>query len=174
DTSRRERLPRRPHRAAESDDTVPSNGAVRLAAQAAGERSRGSRVGRLQVVLSCGRTPKGSVMKLRPVEARRPDPPESKAGYSAPSVEPLAGVSSPVITAAARRVAQRIRDEGIDAADMDIVAAVVAAIALAVDQERPRYVTELVHRASPALGTRLLELLRTEVISGWSTGADHL
>src|SRR5204863_375319 len=83
--------------------------------------------------------------------------PEGGTGYAAPSVEPLAGVSSPIITAAARRVAQRIRDDRIDAADMDIVAAVLAAIALAVDQQRPRYVTELVHRASPALGARLLE-----------------
>src|SRR5438105_13116782 len=113
-------------------------------------------------------------MMTRPVQARRPGPPESGTGYSAPTVEPLAGVSSPVITAAARRVAQRIRDDGIDPADMDIVAAVLAAIALAVDQQRRRDVTELVHRAAPGVGTRLLELLRTEVISGWSTGADHL
>src|SRR5205807_10105267 len=113
-------------------------------------------------------------MMTRPVEARRPGPPESGTAYSAPTIEPLAGVSSPVITAAARRVGQRIRDDGIDPADMDIVAAVLAAIALAVDQERPRYVTELVHRASPALGARLLELLRAEVIRGWATGPGHL
>src|SRR5437016_14327574 len=109
-----------------------------------------------------------STMTMRPVGARRPEPPEG-GGYSAPTVEPLAGVSSPVITAAARRVAQRIRDDGIDAPDMDIVAAVLAAIALAVDQQRPRYVTELVHRASPTLGARLLELLRSEVIRAWAT-----
>jgi len=113
-------------------------------------------------------------MTMRPVGARRPDPPEGGTGYAAPSVEPLAGVSSPIITAAARRVAQRIRDDGIDAADMDIVAAVLAAIALAVDQQRPRYVTELVHRASPALGARLLELLRAEVILGWTAAPSHL
>ena len=65
-----------------------------------------------------------STMTMRPVGARRPDPPEGATGYAAPSVEPLAGVSSPIITTAARRVAQRIRDDGIDAADMDIVAAV--------------------------------------------------
>ena len=115
-----------------------------------------------------------SIMTMRPVGARRPEPPEGGTGYSAPSVEPLAGVSSPVITAAARRVAQRIRDDGIDPADMDIVAAVLAAIALAVDQQRPRYVTELVHRASPALGARLLELLRAEVIRGWANGPGNL
>src|SRR2546430_5715330 len=113
-------------------------------------------------------------MMPRPVEARRPGPPESGTAYSAPTIEPLAGVSSPVITAAARRVAQRIRDDGIDAPDMDIVAAVLAAIALAVDQQRPRYVTELVHRASPTLGARLLELLRSEVIHAWATGPGHL
>ena len=113
-------------------------------------------------------------MTMRPVGARRPDPPEGATGYAAPSVEPLAGVSSPIITTAARRVAQRIRDDGIDAADMDIVAAVLAAIALAVDQQRPRYVTEMVHRASPALGARLLELLRAEVVRGWAAAPGHL
>ena len=113
-------------------------------------------------------------MTMRPVGAHRPDPPEGEVGHIAPAVEPLAGVSSPIITAAARRVAQRIRDDGIDAADMDIVAAVLAAVALAVDQQRPRYVTELVHRASPALGARLLELLRAEVILGWTAAPSHL
>src|SRR2546430_1185199 len=50
-----------------------------------------------------------SIMTMRPVGARRPEPPEGGTGYSAPSVEPLAGVSSPVITAAARRAARRAR-----------------------------------------------------------------
>src|SRR6059058_5588087 len=113
-------------------------------------------------------------MMTRPVEARRPGPPESGTAYSAPTIEPLAGVSSPIITAAARRVAQRIRADGIDAADMDIVAAVLAAILLSADKESPRYVTELVHRASPALGARLRELLRAEVVRGWAAAPGHL
>src|SRR5437762_2323795 len=77
-----------------------------------------------------------STMTMRPVGARRPEPPEG-GGYSAPSVEPLAGVSSPVITAAARRVAQRIRDDGIDPADMDIVAAHVDPVSFRDAPERP-------------------------------------
>lgn len=113
-------------------------------------------------------------MKTRPVEVRGPDPPESRVGYPAPSVKPLAGVSSPVITAAARRVAQRVRDNGIDPADMDVVAAVLTAIALAVDQQRPQYVTEQVPRASPAIGARLLEMLRGEVIRGWAANGSHV
>src|SRR2546430_5183948 len=115
-----------------------------------------------------------SVMTMRPVGAHRPDPPEGEVGHIAPAVEPLAGVSSPIITAAARRVAQRIRDDGIDAADMDIVAAVLAAVALAVDQQRPRYVTELVHRASPALRAPPPELLPPEVVRGRAAAPRHL
>jgi signal transduction histidine kinase len=97
-------------------------------------------------------------MTTRPVEARRPGPP----------VEQLAGVSSPVITAAARRVAQLVQEDGIDPADREIAAAFLAAIALAVDRQHPRYVTELVQRASPRLGARLLEMLRSELVRGWA------
>src|SRR5437867_10876120 len=50
---------------------------------------------------------------------------------------------------------------------MEIVAAVLAAMALAADRGRPRYVSELVPRASPAVSLRLLELLRAEVIRGF-------
>jgi signal transduction histidine kinase len=113
-------------------------------------------------------------MTTRPVEARQPDAAESVLEYSPLSHEPLAGVSSSVITAAARRVAQRVRAAGVEPADMDIPAALLAAIALAVDQHHPRYVTELVRRASPRLGTRLLEMLRAEVIRGWAANADAL
>src|SRR6059058_2828445 len=111
-------------------------------------------------------------MMTRPVEARRPGPPESGTGYSAPTVEPLAGVSSPVITAAARRVAQQVRDSGIEPADMEVAAAFLAAIALAVDRRNPRYVSELAQRASPRLGARLLEMLRSDLISHWAGNGD--
>jgi signal transduction histidine kinase len=93
-------------------------------------------------------------------------------GYAAPAVEPLTGVSSPVITAAARRVAQRLRDNGIDPTDRDVTTAFLAAIALAVDQRRPRFVTELVRRVSPRVGARLLEMLRAEVVHRWETSDD--
>src|SRR5205814_9024170 len=54
-----ERFPCRPHRAVESHDAVPSNGAIRVAAEVIGERSRRARgVARRQVVLSCGWTPR--------------------------------------------------------------------------------------------------------------------
>ncbi len=113
-------------------------------------------------------------MTTRPVDTRRPDAAESVLEYSVPPHQPLAGVSSSIITAAARRVAQRVRDAGVEPADMDIPAAFLAAIALAVDQQHPRYVTELVRRASPRLGTRLLEMLRAEVIRGWAANTDAL
>ena len=111
-------------------------------------------------------------MTMRPLEALRPGAPDSRVEYSIPAVEPLVGVSSPVITAAARRVAQRVRESGIDPTDMDIAAASLAAIALAVDRRHPRYVTELVPRASPRLGARLVEMLRAELIRDWSRSDD--
>src|SRR2546421_451972 len=60
-------------------------------------------------------------MMTRPVEARRPGPPESGTGYSAPTVEPLAGVSSPVITAAAPRSAQQLGARLAEPGGLDLV-----------------------------------------------------
>src|SRR2546423_8183469 len=99
-------------------------------------------------------------MTTRPVDAPRLGTAESRIEHSTAGVEPLAGVSSPVITAAARRVAQQVRDSGIEPADMEVAAAFLAAIALAVDRRNPRYVSELAQRASPRLGGRLLGMLR--------------
>jgi len=113
-------------------------------------------------------------MTTRPVEARRPAPPESAVEYVPAAVEPLAGISSPLLTAAARRVAQRVREEAIEPADSEAATALLAAIALAVDQQRPRFVTELVRRASPTLGARLVDMLRTELIRGWAAHRESL
>src|SRR2546425_9795089 len=92
------------------------------------------------------------VMTTRPVDTRRPDAAESVLEYSVPPHQPLAGVSSSIITAAARRVAQRVRDAGGEPGDMGIPAGVLAALALAVDQQHPRYLTEPVRRAFPRPG----------------------
>jgi len=83
------------------------------------------------------------------------------------AAEPLVGVSCRVLSEAARRVAAQVREEAGADGDMEIVAAVLAAIALAADRGRARYVSELVPRASPAVSLRLLELLRAEVIRGF-------
>jgi signal transduction histidine kinase len=85
---------------------------------------------------------------------------------------PVAGVSSAIITAAARRVARRWRDEaatsGVPAADGEVAAALIAAMALAVDQQRPGYVAQLLPRPAAGLGHRLLEMLQTELLHAWS------
>ena len=107
-------------------------------------------------------------MTTRPVDAPRLGTAESRIEHSAAAVEPLVGVSSPLIAAAARRVAQRVHDSGIEPTDRDVAAALLAAIALAVDRRHPRYVTELVQQASPRVGARLLEMLRTELINHWA------
>jgi signal transduction histidine kinase len=113
-------------------------------------------------------------MTTRPVEARRAEPPESEVGYVSAAVEPLVGISSPLITAAARRVAQRVREDLIEPADVETAAALLAAIALAVDRQHPSYVTELVQRATPTLGAHLVELLRTELLRGWAANLESL
>ena len=113
-------------------------------------------------------------MTTPPIEARRPETLESRVEYAVPSVEPLAGVSSPLITAAARRVARRVREEPLEPADIEAAVALLAAIALAVDRQHPRYVTEFVQRASPTLGARLVDMLRTELLRGWAANVESL
>src|SRR2546423_9988326 len=104
-------------------------------------------------------------MTVRPGEAGRPESPESRIAYAAPSVEPMAGVSSLVIAAAPRRVAQRVRDDGVEPADLDVASTFLAAIALAVDRDHPRYATELVQRPAPPGGARLVAMLPTHGIN---------
>ena len=72
------------------------------------------------------------------------------SGLPARVAGPLAGVSCRVLSEAARRVAARTRDEADAGADREIVAAVLAAIALATDRGRACYVSELAPLASPA------------------------
>ena len=85
---------------------------------------------------------------------------------------PVAGVSSAIITAATRRVARRWRDEatagGEPAANHEVVSGLLAALALAVDHQRPGYVTQLLPRPNAGLGHRLIEMLQTELLRAWS------
>src|SRR5207245_9232024 len=70
----------------------------------------------------------------------------SFSNQPARATEPLVGVSCRVLSEAARRVAAQVREEAGADGDMEIVAAVLAAIALAADRGRARYVSELVPR----------------------------
>lgn len=108
-------------------------------------------------------------MAPSPLEARRrkaSDAPPGPAPQPDP-IEPLAGVSSEVLTAATRRVARRWRDEIGDPSDPETIAGLLAALALAVDRRSPGYVAELVPRPSPVLWHRLVEMLRSELVRGW-------
>jgi len=84
---------------------------------------------------------------------------------------PLAGVTSAIIAAATRRVARRWREEeraaGV-AGENEVVASLLAALALAVDHQRPSYVTELLPRPNAGLGRRLVEMLQSELLHAWS------
>src|SRR5207244_178574 len=52
--------------------------------------------------------------------------------------------------------------------DHDVVAGLLAALALALDQRRPGYVTQLLPRPAAALGHQLVEMLQTELLRAWS------
>ena len=109
-----------------------------------------------------------------PVALSPPLPPSLPALTSLAFDTPLAGVASAVVTTATRRVARRWREEaaanGLPAADEEVVAGLLAALALAVDQERPDYVTELLPRPAAGLGQRLVDMLRSELLRAWSNG----
>jgi len=96
-------------------------------------------------------------------------PPDGGPGSRSDPDAPVVGVSSRVITAATRRVARRWRDETAEAGgtDSDTIAGLLAALALAADQQRPNFVTDLRPRPSPGLGHRLADMLCTELVRGW-------
>jgi len=106
-------------------------------------------------------------MTPHPSDALRRSPPDSPAPSAVDALEHLPGVSSLVLTAATRRVARRWRDEHRDPNDPELVAGLLAALALAVEQRSPRYVAELVPSPSPALWRPLVEMLRAELVHGW-------
>jgi signal transduction histidine kinase len=95
-----------------------------------------------------------------PGSLERPAPGE---GTSLGVAEPLAGVESPFITIATRRVARQLRVDSANRVDAEVTAALLAAIALAVEHRHPDYVATLLPHPSPAVGQRLAELLR-----GWT------
>ena len=84
---------------------------------------------------------------------------------------PIPRVSSTLLRAATRRVAQSLLDADARGNDsrFDVpTAALLAALARAADERRPRCVTELLPRPSPATGHRLIEMLQTELLRAWS------
>ncbi len=120
-------------------------------------------------------------MRNSPARGSKPDSdgwtpslPQSP-GVPAPDLDaPLAGVSSAIITAATRRVARRWSDEAAASGtpptgrDHDVVAGLLAALALALDQQRPGYVSQLLPRPAAGLGHQLVEMLQTELLRAWS------
>src|SRR5437867_13181742 len=92
-------------------------------------------------------------------------PPGGGSGTQSDSDAPVAGVSSRVITAATRRVARRWRDEGPEASgsDSETIAGLLAALALAADQQRPTFVTDPRPRPSPRPGHRLADTPCTDL-----------
>ena len=92
----------------------------------------------------------------------------SRRALPEPASGPVEGVASPLVAAATRRVERRWREEASPDTDQEVVAELLAAIARAADERRPSYVAELFPRPSPALGHRLVDMMRAELIHGWS------
>jgi signal transduction histidine kinase len=105
-------------------------------------------------------------MATTPLDTRLP--PDRAPAQPTDVSEPLAGVASPILAAATRRVADRWSAETRQPADPELVAGLVAALALAVDRRSPAYVADLVPRPSPVLLVQLVEMLRTELLRGWT------
>jgi len=102
--------------------------------------------------------------------AERPRKNERTAGGV---TEPLAGVRSPLVTAATRRVARRLRTEPDPGAQPEVVDSLLAAIALSVDGQGPDFVSTLLPRPSLRLGHRLVDMLRAELLESWDEGRSH-
>ncbi len=92
---------------------------------------------------------------------------------SAGVTEPLAGVRSPLVTAATRRVARRLHAEPAPGADAEVTASLLAAIALSMDRQRPDFVSTLLPRPSAELGQRLVDMLRAELLESWAEGRSN-
>ncbi len=99
-------------------------------------------------------------------------PADTGTARSRSAAPALADMSSAALTGATRRVANRWRDEvlqeGFAAADAETVAGILAALAIAIEQRTPHYVTQLVPRPAPTVVHRLVDMLRTELLRSWS------
>src|SRR2546427_795284 len=80
----------------------------------------------------------------------------------------FAALPSPILRAAAGRVAAGWRDELGEAVDAEHVRELLALIASAVDQQQASPAAPVDERTRSNLGRRLLELLRAEVVRGWT------
>jgi len=80
----------------------------------------------------------------------------------------FAALPSPILRAAAGRVAAGWRDELGEAVDAAHVSELLALVASAVDRQQATPAAPVDERTRSNLGRRLLELLRAEVVRGWS------
>jgi len=109
----------------------------------------------------------------RSLDASVAERPRQSERTSGGVIEPLAGVRSPLVTAATRRVARRLRAEPAAGDDSEVTASLLAAIALTMDRQRPDFVSTLLPRPSPQLGQRLIDMLRAELLESWAKGRSN-
>lgn len=103
-----------------------------------------------------------------PVDGSVAERPRKNERTSRDIPEPLAGVRSPLVKAASRRVLRRLRTESVADAEPDVMASLLSAIALSMDQQRPDFVSTLLPHPSPHLGQRLVDMLRVELLESWA------
>ena len=84
--------------------------------------------------------------------------------------DPFGVVASPVLQAAARRVVAAWRDEMGDPVPLENVVSLVMLLATGVHNQQVGSEAQIDPRVNSALGRRLLDVLRTEVLRAWSDG----
>ena len=96
--------------------------------------------------------------------------PRNSGGGALELVRPVAGVSSPLLTKAVRRVEARwLRTYG-PSKDTGDIPRLLAAFALAADRRDALYVDDLIPRPSLRLSQHLLDLIEAELITLWNCG----
>jgi len=85
-------------------------------------------------------------------------------------VRPVAGVSSPLLTKAVRRVEARWVQLYGPTKDVGDIPRLLAAFALAADRRDPLYVDDLLPRPALRLSQHLLDLIEAELITIWKAG----
>lgn len=107
--------------------------------------------------------------RVTPSPVSRAPTPDRKVHQESPAeLVALLAIPRPILQDAARRVAATWRYEHGDAVERDQVAELLVVVARLVHEEERRPGAPIDERARSSLGRRLLELLRAEVVRGWS------
>jgi signal transduction histidine kinase len=113
----------------------------------------------------------GTKGRVTPAPIVAPSPAKHRpSGPGLELVRPVAGVSSPLLTKAVRRVEARWVQLYGPTKDVGDIPRLLAAFALAADRRDPLYVDDLLPRPALRLSQHLLDLIEAELITIWKAG----